>query len=208
VSARSFLEALELRTLLSALPISPTNVFASPVDGRRVDVQWVDNSDNESSFRIERSSNGTTFSTLQSVGANVTSFRDSTATPSTTFTYRLTATNTVGDSLSQNAPAVTTPSIPELAPAAPSNLRFTLNGNSATLAWDDNSSDETKFLVQQQGGFFFSFFSIVETVADQTSVTIPVSNDVPLQFRVKAFKLCRTRRRMFCRAPHRSHRSA
>ena len=68
-------------------PQQPSNVVATPVSDTEMDVTWTDNSNNEDEFRIEReevvsgapSSQGAslnTFSQVGTVGANVTTFRD------------------------------------------------------------------------------------------------------------------------------------
>ena len=68
-------------------PQQPSDVVAIPVSNTEMDVTWTDNSNNEDEFRIEReevvsgapSSQGAslnTFSQVGTVGANVTTFRD------------------------------------------------------------------------------------------------------------------------------------
>jgi RHS repeat-associated protein len=52
------------------------NLRAAVVSGSGVSLAWTDNSSNEDSFEIERSSDGVSFSWIGSVGANVSSYTD------------------------------------------------------------------------------------------------------------------------------------
>jgi chitodextrinase len=68
---------------------------------------WADTSSVESGFRIERS-NGGSFSQVGQVGANVTTFTNSGLTASTSYTYRVVAYNSTGNSPYSNLAAATT----------------------------------------------------------------------------------------------------
>nr|NIR11681.1 hypothetical protein [Candidatus Aminicenantes bacterium] len=79
-------------------PAAPTNLTAGAVFWRQINLAWTDNSDNETSFKIERSTDGSTFSEIDSVEANVTSYRDTTVAENTIYWYRVRAANSYGDS--------------------------------------------------------------------------------------------------------------
>ncbi len=87
---------------LTALANGPTSVS----------LNWSDNANNETGFRIERSTNAGAYVQIGSVGANVTTYADSTVVASTDYSYRLVAFNAVGDALTSNIATVTTPSNP------------------------------------------------------------------------------------------------
>ena len=71
---------------------------------------WVDNSQNEDGFNIERKLGTTgTFSLLATVGPNVTSYSDNNLADSTTYCYRLNAFNSAGNSAYSNEACETTP---------------------------------------------------------------------------------------------------
>src|SRR5439155_7382336 len=59
---------------------------------------WNDNSNNETGFKIERSSDGTNFTQIATAAAGATSYSDTGLASSTTYYYRVRATNSVGDS--------------------------------------------------------------------------------------------------------------
>lgn len=75
-------------------PAAPSGLMVDSVTETSVSLSWADNADNESAFVIER--DGQELS--QTVGANVTSFTDSGLAGATTYSYRVKARNTAGDS--------------------------------------------------------------------------------------------------------------
>ncbi len=56
-------------------PGQPSNLRATVVGGKGVDLQWTDNAYNESGFRVERKINGV-YTQIATVGANVTRYSD------------------------------------------------------------------------------------------------------------------------------------
>jgi hypothetical protein len=90
-------------------PAAPSALAATAVSASGVNLTWVDNSDNEGGFKIERSTDGVNFLQIVVAGANATSFLDTTASPSTTYTYRVRATNVIGDSAFTAPATATTP---------------------------------------------------------------------------------------------------
>jgi hypothetical protein len=85
--------------LPATVPAAPNNLTATPVDpGRSVMLNWVDNSDNELEFRVERSIDATNFTTIgtvpQSPGTGGTlSFTDGAPPPGIASFYRVRAFN-------------------------------------------------------------------------------------------------------------------
>jgi hypothetical protein len=75
-------------------PAAPSNLTATAIDANSVNLAWADNSNNELGFQIERALSVTGPWVLAgTVGANVTSFTDSGLSASTTYYYRVLATN-------------------------------------------------------------------------------------------------------------------
>ncbi len=128
-------------------PAAPTALGASAIACDQIDISWTDNADNESSFKIERSTDGTNFSQIGTTGANVTSYSDTTVAESTTYWYQVRASNSGGDSAYTNTANATTPACPALPPAAPSGLTGKGGKNKVKLAWTDNANDEDGFRI-------------------------------------------------------------
>ena len=82
------------------LPAAPTTLTATTISRSQINLSWVDNSDNETGFKIERCKNATctNFVEIAQVGANVTSFANTGLTKNTTYNYRVRAFNGGGNS--------------------------------------------------------------------------------------------------------------
>jgi hypothetical protein len=79
-------------------PAAPSNLSATAISRTRIDLTWADNSSNETGFRIERSTNGTSYSQIASVGANVSSFSSTGLRRNRLYYFRVRAYNSVGNS--------------------------------------------------------------------------------------------------------------
>jgi FtsP/CotA-like multicopper oxidase with cupredoxin domain len=89
-------------------PAAPSGLLATAVSSGQIDLDWTDNSDNESAFEIERSTDGTSFGLHNTTSANVTSFADTGLAADTQYWYQVRATNADGDSDYTNVADATT----------------------------------------------------------------------------------------------------
>jgi hypothetical protein len=87
-------------------PAAPSNLAGSSTLSRRIDLVWTDNSINEKGFKIERSTNGTSFKRIATVGANVTTYSDGNRTSGRTYYYRVLSYNGKGNSAYSNTVSV------------------------------------------------------------------------------------------------------
>ncbi len=76
-------------------PSSLSGIFEA---GNSLKLSWNDNSDNETGFEIEKSADGTNFTTLTTVGAGVSSYTENNVPPSQYAFYRVRAINPSGNS--------------------------------------------------------------------------------------------------------------
>jgi len=140
-SVRSFFAATARYRALLRLSILPALLLAVLVpvaQGAQFTLTWTDNSTNETGFRIERSSNGSTFAEIATVGANIVSYVDAGLPNSTAYWYRLRAYNTAGNSGYSNVATGTTP--PPASNAAPTisdiaNQTINAGSNTGALAF-------------------------------------------------------------------------
>ena len=68
-----------------AAPTAPQGLTAVAASDTRIDLAWADESGNEVGFRVYRSTDGTAFTLVATVGAGVTSYADSGLTSGTTY---------------------------------------------------------------------------------------------------------------------------
>ncbi|MCJ7741789.1 MAG: multicopper oxidase domain-containing protein, partial [Methanoregula sp.] len=97
------------------IPNAPTNLnataFRAGGPNDRVTLNWLDNSANETGFRIQRATNGgfTVNLVTSTVGVNATSFTTGNVPRSTTFFFRVQSFNNLGQSAWSNTVQVMTP---------------------------------------------------------------------------------------------------
>jgi peptidyl-Asp metalloendopeptidase len=70
---------------------APTNLVATSTVGKRIDLSWTDNSTGETGFKIERSTNGKSYSQIATVGANTTAFSNTGLRSGKKYYYRVRA---------------------------------------------------------------------------------------------------------------------
>lgn len=125
-----FLQRLSSRLILGIAIMLPWLVDAR---GAELGLNWLDNSSNESGFRIERRTGSAVFQPIAAVEANATSFRDVTVIREHEYSYRICAFNALGDSDYAYSSSVVVPpaSVPGLGALA--NLKMELNQESGSL---------------------------------------------------------------------------
>jgi RHS repeat-associated protein len=89
-------------------PAAPSNITATAVSGSQINLAWLDNSDNEESFIIERSLDGTNYSQIASNSPGVTTASVTGLLPATLYTFRVKAVNGAGSSAWSSAVSTTT----------------------------------------------------------------------------------------------------
>ncbi|HET7004132.1 MAG TPA: putative Ig domain-containing protein, partial [Candidatus Binatia bacterium] len=85
---------------------APSNLAGSSTVSRRIELTWNDNSGNEKGFRIERSTNGSSFTRIATRSTNVTAYSDAKRTSGRTYYYRVRSYNRSGQSAYSNTISV------------------------------------------------------------------------------------------------------
>jgi hypothetical protein len=134
----------------AALPAAPTQLKAVPLSSSQMLLTWKDNAFNELFFRIEAKQGTNSFAEIGTAGVSVTTFAHVALAPNATWTYRVRAYSDIGNSAYSNEFTATTLPNP---PAAPDNLVVTpLSNQVVSLAWTDNSTNETEFRIERKEG--------------------------------------------------------
>ena len=102
----------------NAPPAAPGCLWASASAPDTVTLRWSDNSSNETDFTLQRSTSADFSTAVQTItlAAGQTNYNDSGLNPGTTYYYRLRSANAAGQSGFSNAPAPTTPILPDTNP--------------------------------------------------------------------------------------------
>ena len=184
-------------TTLPNLPAAPSQLTATTVSNKQVDLKWQDNSPNAEGFKIERSSAGSlpdslaAYKQIAVVGAGASSFADTTLAANTRYSYRIRAYNRAGHSAYSNEVNATT--LPNR-PGAVANLTATTKSNKRIdLTWQDLASNEDGFKIERSStgslpGSAQAFVEVAKVGANVTSYSdFNLSANTPYFYRVRAF---------------------
>lgn len=132
----------------NAAPADPSALTATANTYNKITLGWTDNSNDETGFEIVRSLSSTgPFVPAGTVPAGATAFLDSGLAAAKSYFYKVRA---ISDGSGSNFSAMATATTMALpgTPLAPSQLELEGSGtNSISLAWNDNSSNETGFRI-------------------------------------------------------------
>ena len=112
---------------------APSDLQAAAVSSSQINLSWTDNSNNETGFKIDRSTDGASFATIAVTAANTTTYSDVGLAPGTTYYYRVRATSATGDSGNSNVVSATT--------SLPVTYLSDLTWASATVGWGTIGKD-------------------------------------------------------------------
>lgn len=152
-------------------PSNPTSLAATAISSSQINLTWVDNSADETSFVIERSISAIgTYAVIATLSGNIISYSDTGLSASTAYYYRVHAVNTGGNSADSNVVSTTTQAAVVTAPTAPSSLATTVASSSQiNLTWIDNSSTETGFKIERGASVSGPFTLIFTSAANINS---------------------------------------
>ena len=176
-------------TTKADIPIKPSNLTATVISETQINLTWKDNSNNEDGFKIERAPGGTSnFSHIASLAANTTSYQNSGLSSATSYSYRILAYNSAGNSGYSNPASATTQSA-VIIPAAPSNLVATaVSSSQINLSWNDNSNNEGGFKLERAPGGTSNFTQIASLAANTTSYqNSGLSSATSYSYRIRAY---------------------
>jgi hypothetical protein len=172
-------------------PAAPGALTAQAASSSAIDLAWQDNSSDETSFRIERLVNGA-YQEVQVLAAGTTRLQIGGLTAATSYSFRVRAANDAGNSAYSNTASATTqattppPPPPAATPAAPTSLTAQAASSSAiNLAWQDNSTNETSFRVEQLVGAAYQEVQVLAAGTIRVQI-IGLAPGTAYTFRVRA----------------------
>ena len=130
-------------------PTAPTNLSATAAGISRIDLSWTNTSTSQTGVKIERSIDNVTFTQIALAGPAAVSYSDTGLSASTTYAYRVRATNPSGDSAYSNVASATTQSPPP-PPSAPTSLLATpASSSQIDLSWTNTSTSQTGVKIER-----------------------------------------------------------
>jgi glucose/arabinose dehydrogenase len=125
----------------SAPIIAPTNLTAEATDPAIVELNWIDNSDNEDGFRIERKDSGGNFEIITTVPENTTFYED-VVSQTIDYEYRVQAFNSLDESGYSNIACVTVLVVP--VEITLFTFEISQNESSVILKWETSSEKNNR----------------------------------------------------------------
>jgi regulation of enolase protein 1 (concanavalin A-like superfamily) len=115
-------------------PSAVTRLELTSLDQTRIVLDWIETS-GETGYRIDRSLNGITYSTIATVGANIPSYTNTGLANATAYFYRVTPTSALGDGDAAEISGATRM-------AQVGGLAFSsIAGNAISLVWNDLTTE-------------------------------------------------------------------
>jgi len=157
-------------TTLPLPPAPPIQLTANALSTTQISLVWLDQSDNETGFQLERSLTAESgFVSVATISANDILYQDSNLITETTYFYRIRAFNTGGNSVFTEVTSATTQAGP---PPAPTNLGAVPTSTTQIyLTWTDASTNETGFQIERSSTSGSGFTLLFATNANTTSFT-------------------------------------
>ena len=171
-------------------PAAPSNLVATTFSSSQIDLTWTDNSNNENGFKVEQSTDGTTFTQIAMLNSNTVSYPVTALTASTTYYYRVVSFNDAGNSQYSNMANATTSATPPPLPAAPNALSATgISRTQINLSWTDNSGNESGFKIERcKSPNCTNFAQVAQVGANvKTFSDTGVTKNTSYNYRVRAF---------------------
>ena len=149
-------------TTTGPVPAVPTGLSATAVSADQINLNWSANSDSPLRYYVYRALiNGGTFTLIDSVDHPGASYSSTGLATSTTYYYKISAVNDVGESAQSEQVSATTFGLP---PTTPTNLTATTVGSSQIdLAWTASSSSPIEYYIYRSatsGGTFVIIDSV------------------------------------------------
>jgi chitodextrinase len=174
-------------------PTAPTNLTATAASSTQINLSWTASTDNVgvTGYLLERCQGAACSTFAQIATPTATSFNDTGLTASTTYSYRVRATDAANNLSSySNIASATTPAPPDTTPpTAPSNLTATAAGSTQiNLSWTASTDNVgvTGYLVERCQGAACSTFAQIATPTATSFNDTGLTASTTYSYRVRA----------------------
>lgn len=138
-------------TTQQVAPNAPSNLSATAVSTSQIDLRWTDNANNETGYQVERSQNGTNYTKIADLAANITAYHNTGLSAATEYSYRVRAVNAVGPSAYSNTASGKTQNVP--VPDAPVNFTAVPTApDLIQLRWAKPSANAVEIVIERAKG--------------------------------------------------------
>ncbi len=154
-------------------PSAPSSLSATAVSGSQINLVWSNNATNATANLVERSGDNVNFTQIGSLGASAASFSDTGLPGSSTYYYRVRASNNGVRSLYSNvATATTLPGVP----AAPTGLAAVLRNGYVPLTWTPSGGTPATSYNVKRGTTSAGPYTTISTSPTTNYTDLPVNN--------------------------------
>ena len=168
-------------------PAQPTNLKVVAASGTELDLTWNDNSNIETGYSVERSTDGLTYSPIiPSLPAGATSYMDTALNPNVHYWYRVQALNFAANSNYSNVVDLTTP----VPPNKPTNAHpTTVTATSIAMAWNDTANNEDGYRISRSANQ--GTFVVIATLPANTTtyVNTNLTPNTLYEYHIQAFNI-------------------
>lgn len=176
-------EALETRTLMSAVPAAPSVLTATATAPNVVNLHWQDSATAVKGYDVLRSTNGTNYRELTALtAANVTTYKDSTTKSGHAYQYVIQAYKGAKTSPASNVALAITPL------ATVSGVTATVSGpTSVQLNWTDNDAAATAYnVLRSSDGVNFTRIAKVNSATATSYLDSSATSGQSYEYEIKA----------------------
>ena len=124
----------------STPPAAPSSLAVGTVSFDQIEFSWIDNASDESAYLVEQSTNGSAFSEVASLAADVTAYSANGLVSETSYSFRVKARNGAGDSAYSNSVSAITSQAPSVIEEFAQSE--SLNGGTVSGSYTDTHADD------------------------------------------------------------------
>ncbi len=149
---------------VTTLAAAPSGLATSVASNHEIDLAWTNHSANASEVAIERSTNNSTWSLLNTVASSVSNYQDQSVVGGTTYYYRLSAVDAAGANYMSDHASVSALSLPD----APAASAVPQTSGAVAVSWNAVTGAATYNVKRSTDN---QNWTVIDSLVSSTSVT-------------------------------------